>query len=123
MIRCNIQCRFGFEKDSNGCEICRCLEPCQVNKKKQRKLIKKKAISTILSDKIVQLVTNVLSFHNKLNVYKHHVQYRELNVNQVRNHKRLFIEIFIIICHFSVSADQMANADGGLLPKKYFYFS
>jgi hypothetical protein len=32
MIRCNIQCRFGFERDSNGCEICRCFEPCQVNK-------------------------------------------------------------------------------------------
>jgi len=29
MIRCNIQCRFGFERDSNGCEICRCFEPCQ----------------------------------------------------------------------------------------------
>ncbi|CAF1151451.1 unnamed protein product [Rotaria sp. Silwood1] len=29
MIRCNIQCRFGFERDPNGCEICRCFEPCQ----------------------------------------------------------------------------------------------
>ncbi|UJR30963.1 hypothetical protein I4U23_018475 [Adineta vaga] len=29
MIRCNIQCRFGFERDENGCEICRCFEPCQ----------------------------------------------------------------------------------------------
>ncbi|CAF3509066.1 unnamed protein product [Rotaria socialis] len=29
MIRCNIQCRFGFERDPNGCEICRCVEPCQ----------------------------------------------------------------------------------------------
>ena len=31
MIRCNIQCRFGFERDGNGCEICRCFEPCQVS--------------------------------------------------------------------------------------------
>ena len=30
MIRCNIQCRFGFERDLNNCEICRCFEPCQV---------------------------------------------------------------------------------------------
>ncbi|CAF0874566.1 unnamed protein product [Rotaria sordida] len=29
MIRCNIQCRFGYERDLNGCEICRCFEPCQ----------------------------------------------------------------------------------------------
>jgi hypothetical protein len=35
MIRCNIQCRFGFERDSNGCEICRCFEPCQVNQDKE----------------------------------------------------------------------------------------
>ena len=35
MVRCNIQCRFGFERDSNGCEICRCFEPCQVDRKTQ----------------------------------------------------------------------------------------
>ena len=39
MIRCNIQCRFGFERDPNGCEICRCFEPCQV-KTDQKRIIK-----------------------------------------------------------------------------------
>ena len=28
--RCRMLCPFGWQKDENGCDICRCLQPCQV---------------------------------------------------------------------------------------------
>ena len=80
MIRCNIQCRFGFERDLHGCKICRCFEPCQVNK---AKTIDKLIELFYLSDKNVRRVMYVLLFLNKANVYKYHALYLELNVNHV----------------------------------------
>ncbi|CAF0753758.1 unnamed protein product [Didymodactylos carnosus] len=26
---CNIPCRYGFDKDTYGCDICKCIDPCQ----------------------------------------------------------------------------------------------
>ena len=29
-VRCLMFCPFGFVKDDNGCDICRCINPCRV---------------------------------------------------------------------------------------------
>ena len=30
-VPCNLHCDYGFMKDKDGCEICKCYEPCEVS--------------------------------------------------------------------------------------------
>ncbi len=31
-IMCRMHCEYGFQKDMYGCDICACVDPCEVNK-------------------------------------------------------------------------------------------